>query len=350
VAGSILDSLGMFELVAGLPEQFERAVFDAASAEGLPEAAGIRNVLVLGMGGSAMAGEVLAAVAADQSPVPVIVWRGYEPPRLVGPSSLVFAVSASGETEETLEATRAALEMGARVVVVCSGGTLATLAAEQELTHLRVPAEIPQPRAALGALAAPLVVAAGRIGLLADAASQTAHAVEQLKRRRDEIEAAGESSMAADLARRIGRTVVLIHGGGPVGAAAALRWKTQVNENAKAPAFWSAQPELCHNEVCGWAQHGDVTRQVLTVVALRHSGEHPRVAARFGLVSELLQEVVAGVLEVRAAGAGELAQLLDLVLIGDYVSLWMAAQAGVDPGPVPVLVELKHKLAALAAD
>ena len=163
--------------------------------------------------------------------------------------------------------------------------------------------------------------------------------------RRDQLAGAGESSPAAALARRIGRTVPLIHGGGAIGAVAAQRWKTQVNENAKAPAFWSVQPELCHNEVCGWGQHGDVTRQVITAIALRHDGEHPQLGRRFDLVGEILREVVADVIEVRAEGDGDLAQLLDLILFGDYVSLWMAVQAGIDPGPVPILAELKDALA-----
>jgi glucose/mannose-6-phosphate isomerase len=136
----------------------------------------------------------------------------------------------------------------------------------------------------------------------------------------------GESSPAAALARRIGRTIPLIHGGGAVGGAAAQRWKTQINENAKTPAFWSVQPELCHNEVVGWGQHGDVTRQLITQIALRHEAEHPQVSRRFDLVADLLREVVAGTEEVWAEGDGELAQLLDLVLFGDFVSLWMAAQ------------------------
>jgi glucose/mannose-6-phosphate isomerase len=170
-------------------------------------------------------------------------------------------------------------------------------------------------------------------------------AIDQLKRRRDEVEAAGDSSGPAGVARRIGRTIALVHGGGLVGATAAQRWKTQINENAKAPAFHAAQPEVCHNEVCGWGVHGDVTRQVITAVALRHDGEHPQVDRRFELVGEIMREVVADVIEVRAAGDGDLAQLLDLIIFGDYVSLWLAVEAGVDPGPVPILGELKAALA-----
>jgi glucose/mannose-6-phosphate isomerase len=126
---------------------------------------------------------------------------------------------------------------------------------------------------------------------------------------------------------------------------AAQRWKAQINENAKAPAFTATIPEMCHNEVCGWGQNGDVTRQVFTLVELRHDEEHPQESARFELVRDLLAEVVHDVVEVRAVGEGPLAQVLDLTLLGDFVSLQMAAQEGIDPGPVPVLDQLKAALA-----
>src|SRR5262249_34974405 len=112
----------------------------------------------------------------------------------------------------------------------------------------------------------------------------------------------------------------------------------------KLPAFWNTQPELNHNEICGWGQNGDVTRQLLTVVNLRHDGEHPQVARRFQLLGELVQEVVAGIEEVQAEGEGDLAQLVDLILFGDFVSLPPAAKEGIDPGPVPVLTALKQHL------
>ncbi|WP_334143784.1 SIS domain-containing protein, partial [Rhabdothermincola sp.] len=126
---------------------------------------------------------------------------------------------------------------------------------------------------------------------------------------------------------------------------AALRWKNQFNENAKVPAFWNQLPELCHNELCGWGQHGDVTRQVFRLIELRHDYEHPQVMRRFDLVNEFVEEVVAAIEVVEARGEGALAQLLDLVLIGDFVSLHLAALADVDPGPVPVLDLIKERLA-----
>jgi glucose/mannose-6-phosphate isomerase len=132
----------------------------------------------------------------------------------------------------------------------------------------------------------------------------------------------------------------LVFGAGPIGGAAALRWKTQVNENAKAPAFAGTLPEVCHNEITGWGQHGDMTRQVFTLVELRHDEEHPQESRRFDLVRDIMAEVVHEVVEVRADGEGPLAQLLDLTLFGDYVSLHLAENESLDPGPVPVLEQL----------
>jgi glucose/mannose-6-phosphate isomerase len=342
----ILDTQGMFEATAGLPEQIEQAVADSRATSGLPDGPAVEHVVVLGMGGSGIAGDVVEAAAAPLLPVPVAVVKSYECPAYVGEGSLVFAISCSGNTEETLQATSDAALQGASVVAITGGGELAKLASGWGAPVIAVPTTLPQPRTAIGAMAIPPLVVLEEIGLFRGAGHWIGLAVDQLKRRRDQLVAAGEGSEAATIARRIGRTFPVIHGGGAVGATAAQRWKTQVNENAKAPAFWSAQPELCHNEVCGWGQHGDVTRQLLTLVQLRHDGEHPQVSRRFELVEDLIRETVAGIVEVRAEGDGDLAQLLDLILLGDFVSLWLAAQEGIDPGPVPVLNALKAELAS----
>jgi len=181
------------------------------------------------------------------------------------------------------------------------------------------------------------------MGLFPGAQQWVDFAVEQLRVRREEL--TGDDSPAKQLAKAIGRTIPLVHGGGDIGAVAAARWKTEVNENANAPAFWNAHPELCHNEMQGWGQHGDVTRQVLTLVNLRHEYEHPQIARRFEITQPMLDEVVAGVYEVWAAGEGQLAQLLDLMLYGTFVSLELAAQEGIDPGPMATLDEIKQAVA-----
>ena len=339
-----VDTLDMWGATTGLPEQVEAAVASAHDLADLPRHDRVENVVVLGMGGSGIAGDVLVAAAAPFMPVPVTVVKGYEPPDFVGTGSLVFALSFSGDTEETLEAATGAFEAGASLVVVAGGGDLVTMAGEWNVPVVAVPTDLPQPRAALGARSIPPLVVLEEIGLFPGALQWVDQAVAQLRIRRDQLVRPG--NLAEELARRIGRTIPLVHSSGDLGAAAALRWKCQINENAKTPAFFNVYPELCHNELIGWGQHGDVTRQLITLVNLRHDAEHPQVSRRFDLVADELAEVVADVLEVRAGGEGDLAQLLDLALVGDFVSLHLAGAEGIDPGPIPVLVDLKQALAA----
>ncbi|MGZ4756536.1 MAG: bifunctional phosphoglucose/phosphomannose isomerase [Acidimicrobiia bacterium] len=339
------DSLGFLDAVAGLPEQLaaaHEAAGELVRAEDLPEAGTVRNIVVVGMGGSGIAGDVLNAVANGVLPVPVTVLKQYRTPRFVGPGTLVFAISYSGDTEETLSMARGALEAGATLVTISSGGELAGLPAA---VHVECPTGL-VPRAALGALVAPLFVTLYRMGLMPEAHALLVRAQQQLAHRRDRCrpEVAGVANPARELARKIDRTIPLIYAGGALGAVAAMRWKCDVNENAKAPAFWAAHPELDHNEICGFGQHGDVTRQVFTLVELRHGSEHERLAPRFEFTRGLVEECVAQVLEVEAQGEGRLAQLLDLMYVGDWTSCYLALANDVDPGPVDAINALKEAL------
>jgi glucose/mannose-6-phosphate isomerase len=339
----LLDSVGMFDLAAALPEQVAAAAQLADEIDGgLPEHEDIENVVVLGMGGSGIAGDIVAAVAGPFMSVPLTVIKGYEAPSFVGEGTLCFAISYSGNTEETLEAAQAAAAVGAQMVVLSTGGELADLAASVGAPHLVLP-DIPMPRAGVGAVSIPVLGVLERVGLFPGARQYIADTVTQLARRRDALIKDGSS--AQRLAREIGRTIPVAYGGDAIGTVAAYRFKCQVNENAKAPAFAGSVPEMCHNEICGWGQHGDVTRQVMTVVRFRHDFEHPQVARRFELTFDVIDEVVHAVADVEAQGEGALAQLFDLIIQGDFVSLHLAADAGVDPGPIPVLLDLKAALA-----
>ena len=190
--------------------------------------------------------------------LPVVLVGDYSLPAFVSPSTLVFAVSFSGDTEETLEAAEAAVRRGARLVAVASRGSLAELAASVGAPVFETLAGIPQPRAGVATMAAPLLVTMERLGLLTGITPAIGAAVDQLKRRRDSL--VGGGGVAPEIARRLGRTIPLVQGASGIGAVAARRWKTQLNENAKEPAFFATQPEWCHNEICGFGQNGDVTR------------------------------------------------------------------------------------------
>jgi glucose/mannose-6-phosphate isomerase len=339
----VIDTKGMWDSTAAFPEQVEHAAKSSESLIGLPLHDEIENVVVLGMGGSGIAGDIMTAVAGPFMPVPIVVTKGYEPPNFVGPTTLCFALSFSGDTEETVEAAQIAALSGARMVVIAKGGELARLARSWDATLIGLPEGIPYPRAALGAMAIPTLMVLEQTGLFPGASGWINLAVEQLKIRRDEL--CKEDNGARELARHIGRTMPIIYGGGGLGAAAALRWKNEMNENPKVPAFIHTVPELTHNEIAGWGQHGDVTRQVFSLVLLRHDHEHPQIMRRFDLIRQWTEEAVNRIEEVRAAGDGPLAQVLDLMFYGSMVSLHMAAQEGVDPGPITVLEEIKAALA-----
>lgn len=342
------DSLGFLDAVGGLPEQLadaHRTAREALDGAPLPAPDAVRNVVVLGMGGSGIAGDVLAAVANAALPVPVLVLKQIRTPRFVGPGTLAFAVSYSGDTYETVQMATGAFDAGARIVAVSRGGALETLAQSRGGVHVPCPDGY-LPRAAVGALIAPLFVALERVGLLPDAGEWLEQAGRQLAARRDKCrpDVEAPANPAREIARRIGTTMPIFYGGGALGAVAAQRWKCDVNENAKAPAFWNAYPELDHNEICGWGQHGDVTRQVFTLVELRHGFEHEQLERRFALTRELIEEALAQVLEVRADGEGRLAQLLDLMYVGDWASCYLALDHDVDPGPIDTIFQLKDAL------
>ena len=310
----------------------------------LPDHDDIEHVVVLGMGGSGVAGDVAIAVAGPFMAVPVVVHKGYGLPNFVDRHTLVVAVSFSGETEETLESAALAADAGASLVAVTRGGSLGELARRRGAPVIGVAERHPRApgraggggRAPAGGVRAPRPVPRG---LGVDRRGRRASC------------AAGATSSACPTTRpsawpaTSGARSRSCTAAGAVGTVAARRWKTQFNENAKMPAFSNELPELCHNEVSGWGQHGDVTRQVFRIVDLRHEFEHPQIARRFALVDDLLGEVVAGIDEVVAEGEGTLAQLFDLVLFGDFVSLYRATQEGIDPGPVPAIDDLKANLA-----
>jgi glucose/mannose-6-phosphate isomerase len=348
----VTDSLNFLDAVEGLPEQLAAAHEAAATvhADALPKAESIRNIVVLGMGGSGISGDVIAAAFNDELPVPITVLKQMRMPAFVGPNTLAFAMSYSGGTEETLSMARNAAECGAQIVAVSCGGELQRIALDSGGVHIACPPGL-LPRAAIGALIAPLCTILFRMGLAPGAHAMLMRAQAQLARRRDQCRPAveGAANPARELARQIGRTIPLIYGGGALGAVAAYRWKCDINENAKAPAFWNTYPELDHNEICAWGQHGDVTRQLMTLVELRHGFEHPRLRLRFDATREIIDECVHQVLSVEAEGEGRLGQLLDLMYMGDWTSCYLALQNDVDPGPIDAIFALKERMASSEA-
>lgn len=345
-----IDSLGLREAVFDLPEQMAAAVRSLTVTGPLPAHDEIANVLVLGTGAAGWVGDLLSAVAGPFMPVPLVVHKGFEPPSFIDASTLVVAISASGDSPEVVASAGVCIEAGAKLFAVTSGGQLGAMADAAEaptvfLPHAESAAPVP-PRARIGALAVPVLKAFDSLGLFPGGRDWIAAAIAQLRTRRDELSTAGN---AADrLARSLAGTMPLVYGGGVLGGVAATRWKAQINQSAKSPAFVGELPDVVHGELAGWGQHGDVTRQVLSLVLLRHDEEPPAVSEQFDLVELWSDEVMSAIHTVRAEGDGALAQLLDLALIGDVVALELADQYGIDPGPTPVIAPSPADVAARA--
>lgn len=304
----------------------------------------VRNAVLCGMGGSAIAGDIVAAAFSERFLKPFAVVRDYYLPGWVDENTLVIVSSYSGTTEETLTCALEATERRALVVGISSGGKVAGEYASQGIPVVPVPGGL-QPRAALLRMLPPVVVLLERMGVIApsgadlDEAAQVVQAgVEALR-----PEVPTQQNPAKQLALQLHGHVPLIWGS-EVSSAVARRWKTQINENAEVPAFWSDLPEVDHNEIVGFQGVGELGR-LLKVVNLRDPRNHRQVQRRFDLTTELVEPSTAGVITVTAEGGSPLARALDLVVLGDYTALYMALLRGIDPGPVEIIESLKGRLA-----
>jgi glucose/mannose-6-phosphate isomerase len=346
-----IDVSGMFAEVAGLPRQL-REGYESARARlagaflgtfpAIPPAEPT-GVALCGMGGSAIGADLVLACLTGL-PVPATVVRGYALPEWVGPETLVIVVSYSGGTEEALACVAQARARGCAPVCVSSGGSLAAFAEAEGLPLVLVPGG-GQPRAAVGSLSMPLLATLEAAGLCAEHAADVAGAAAQLDAD-DAVLAPGspvDQNPAKVLARRLHQRLAVVYGAGPT-TPVARRWKGQINENAKAPAFFNELPELDHNELMGWTSLPHVTSSTVALFLLDDSAE-VRLARRAELTACAYEARGVSTELVAARGASRLARLFSLVQLGDYVSCYRALMYGVDPTPVDAIQALKASLA-----
>ncbi len=305
----------------------------------------VRHVVVLGMGGSAIGGDLLKGLVGEECTAPITVVRGYALPASVrGPNYLVVGCSYSGNTEETLAAFQEAMERDVLSAAITTGGKLAALAQEKGIPWARFNYQA-QPRAALGYSFVLLLGLLSRLGLLRDHAADLEEAIGTMEAWQAEIEpdVPAARNVAKSLANRLFDRLPVVYGAGLL-AAVANRWKTQFNENSKHWAFFEELPELDHNAVVGLSIPRAVCERVI-VLMLRSSHDHRRVQARWEVTGELLRRE--GVETETAYGRGEsrLAQMLSLIHLGDWVSFYLAMLNEVDPTPVATINFLKQRLA-----
>ncbi len=335
-------------LIAGLGDSVE--VFDGARAKAealeIPFPADVvSDVLICGMGGSAIAGDLVTTLYYERLRKPVQVHRGYYLPGWAGPSTLAMLLSYSGETEETLTAAMQALERESPALAITSGGKIDTwYNGKHGVPVLNIPPGL-QPRMALLHMLVPTIVLLARLGIIPDQQAELDSAREAIAAAIDAYgpERPTDANTAKQLALRLANHVPMIYGA-EVTAGIAYRWKCQFNENAKQPCFNATLPEQNHNEIVGF-EHAGAFKDLSRVVILKDPRQHRQVERRIALTREIIAPGTDDVITIEGEGDTPLARLLDLVLLGDYVTLYAACLRRVDPEPVDSIGTLKHGLA-----
>ncbi|HYI36720.1 MAG TPA: bifunctional phosphoglucose/phosphomannose isomerase [Thermoleophilaceae bacterium] len=322
----------MLDDIRAQPHQIGDALWRVEAAA-IPTRELAGGLVVCGMGGSAIGGDLAAAAIGSRARTPVRTIRGYTIDPWIGDQTLVLCASYSGGTEETLSCFEAAGQQGAPRVVLTTGGALAERAREQGVPVIGVPSGL-QPRAA--------------VAYMTVAALQCAEACGAAPSLQDELEAAVPllEELAGDdepsrVAEALDGTIPVVHGA-ELTAAPARRWKGQINENANVAAFMSDLPEANHNEIEGWAharEHGP-----FSAVFLGSPGLHPRVQRRIELYSEVLEADGVPVVHVRSRGDSPVAEVLSLVMLGDLASVALAELGGVDPAAMEAIEAFKQRL------
>lgn len=340
------DPDGMIETLVGLPDQCEAALALGQDAA-LPALPGeLRQVVLAGMGGSAIGGDLARVVAAPQARVPLTVCRDYSLPAYVDEQTLVILTSYSGNTEETLSAYRMAGERGAARIALTTGGRLAELAGGDGAPVVRVPPGLP-PRSAIGYLFLIDLILLERLGVIGHQEGY-GELLAVLRSQREELGPASPRSRnrAKDLALRLHGRIPVIYGAANTTEVVATRWKGQFNENAKSLAYWNVYPELNHNELVGFEAPPELLRS-LFLIHLRDPKDHPRVQARMEIVKGLLEGRIGGMAEFSGQGESLLVRLLSLIYLGDFTSVYLALASGINPKPVQVIDYLKQELGKL---
>src|SRR4051794_40168054 len=331
----------MLDDVLAQPLQLGDALWRVESA-GVPTGDAPGGLLVCGMGGSAIGGDLAAAAAGDRATRPIRTMRSYGIEPWTAGDSLVLCASYSGDTEETLASFEAAGAAGAPRVVLTTGGRLAEAARAEEVPVIGVPSGM-QPRAAVIYMTIAALECAAACGAVARLHTEIDAAGGLLTRLVEEWgPGSAPDSEAKALASRLQGELPMIYGSGPT-AAVARRWKNQLNENTKLAAFASEVPEADHNEICGFERGRE--RAPLAAVFLEDSDQHPRVRERMELTCRVADEAGVDTTRVTARGENAVERVLSLVLLGDLVSVYLAVLEGVDPTPVEAIDRLKQQLA-----
>jgi glucose/mannose-6-phosphate isomerase len=336
-----IDKSDMLSFCTGAPKHYERAATLAKKV--LVKFRKPETIIVAGMGGSAIGGELLKDWARDRIKVPIEVCRDYSLPAYAGKNTLVFVTSYSGETEESLSAFLDAVKRKCMIVCLSSGGKLREYADKFGFSHLLVPSGM-APRATLPYLFMPLPVLLEQMGLVSGVGSEVSETVrilEQVSSDNSPKKPAGEN-FSKTLTSEVYGTIPVIYGFG-IYRAVAQRFKTQFNENSKVPAKWEFFPELNHNEIVGWEGVKQLAK-LFSVILVRDDNETVAIKRRIEVTKELMHKESLKIYEVMAKGKSTMTKMASVICIGDFTSVYLAVLRGIDPTPVKTISFLKERL------
>ncbi|MDM7999262.1 MAG: bifunctional phosphoglucose/phosphomannose isomerase [Dehalococcoidia bacterium] len=342
----LLDQSGMIRHLLQFPEECQRAWHNATSFNYPRDYLKVDKVVIAGMGGSAIGGDFVRRLAMLENTLPVWVHRDYGLPPFVDRNTLIIFSSYSGNTEETLSCFNESLRTQAKKMVLTSGGKLKSLAEKERIPVLTIDYEAP-PRAAFSHSFLSLLGIFHALRLLQDKSADVKESLAIMKRVQEGAsdKTPLESNLAKQLAADFFGRLAVIYGASLL-SEVAFRWKTQVNENSKSWAFHEVFPELNHNAVVGYPLPSEIRDKVM-VVMLHAPSLHPRISVRYQVTSEILTKAGIRNKRVEAIGRSALAQMIGLVLLGDYVSYYLAMLNRTDPTPVAVIDTLKSRLAQM---
>ena len=339
-----IDKSGMLETVAKTPQMMLEAL-ELARKVPLRKAKKIKQIVISGMGGSAIAGNIVSDLLQGKIRVPIYVNRGYKLPAFVESETLFFALSYSGNTEETLSAVKEAQARNAKIICVASGGKLIELAEMSNWPLFLIPSGY-QPRAALPFLLIPVLKSLELLGLPAVGDEEITAASTLLNKLNKDFGASNplRTNPAKQLANKLHDKIPIIFGVQGTSEAAGLRLKTQLNENGKVTALFNVFPELNHNEIVNLAAVKRGQRD-FALIFLRSEADAERIKKRIEITKSLIGAQLGGINEVKTQGKTPLARLLSLICFGDFLSVYLALMKGTDPTEVDVITRLKKELA-----
>lgn len=339
-----IDKGGMLSFCVETPNYCEDAVTLVNTVDvdySQPEIIG-----VAGMGGSAIGGELLKDWVGGTIKIPIEICRDYTLPAHLNENTLLFLISYSGETEETLSMFLDAVKKNCMIVCITSGGKLSEFAGKLGIPCLHIPSGIP-PRAALPYLFIPQLVLLEKMGVVSDVTSEISETLNVLKKvvEKNHPQVNVNQNISKELALKIDQTSPVIYGFGPY-RAVAQRYKQQFNENSKVPARWEIFPEIGHNEIEAWEKPAKLAKCFSTVF-LRDESEPPKISERINVSKELILKRTGEVFELWSTGRSRLAKMLYMVSLGDFTSVYLAILRGVDPSPVNSITNLKKRISQI---